>query len=143
MDGSGIVASKDNEQTQRAGVNFVGYRVENFLGWIFREQPTSDYGVDAHVEIRDGDVATGRLVGARIKTGESYPTLTNQTMTDGFTGLLTDTSSTGSNIPCPSTYCSWISKRSRSIGSCSMRQRYRRVRVVESTCIFLRRILSR
>lgn len=66
------MASSDNDKTERAGVNLVGYRVESGLGWIFREQPTSDKGVDAHIEIRDGDEATGRLVGAQIKTGESY-----------------------------------------------------------------------
>lgn len=67
------MTSKDNDATDRAGVMLVGYQVEEDLGWIFREQPTSDYGVDAHVEIRDDEVgATGRLVGAQIKTGESY-----------------------------------------------------------------------
>lgn len=49
------------------------------LGWIFREQETSDIGVDAHLEVVDnaslnpGDVGlgTGRLLAVQIKSGVS------------------------------------------------------------------------
>ena len=47
-------------------------RVSRELGWVFREQPTSDFGVDAHVEIRRGGTPTGRLLGAQVKTGPSW-----------------------------------------------------------------------
>ena len=41
------------------------------FGWIFREQPTSDYGIDAHIEITDGE-PTGKLIALQIKSGPSY-----------------------------------------------------------------------
>jgi len=42
------------------------------LGWVFREQSTSDFGVDAQVEMKRDGRPTGRLVGLQIKTGPSY-----------------------------------------------------------------------
>lgn len=42
------------------------------MGWCFREQPTSDFGIDAHVEtVVDGHL-TGRLLAIQIKSGASY-----------------------------------------------------------------------
>ncbi|BDQ38850.1 hypothetical protein SYK_32100 [Pseudodesulfovibrio nedwellii] len=41
-------------------------------GWLFREQPVNDYGIDAHVEIVDEDGPTGLLIGIQIKTGNSF-----------------------------------------------------------------------
>src|SRR5581483_303565 len=42
------------------------------LKWLFREEPTSDVGIDAHVEVVSADRATGRLLALQIKSGESY-----------------------------------------------------------------------
>lgn len=42
------------------------------LGFLFREQPVQDYGIDAHVEIVENDAATGQLFGLQIKTGRSW-----------------------------------------------------------------------
>jgi Domain of unknown function (DUF4365) len=42
------------------------------LGWIFREQPIEDYGIDAHVEVIEDEKATGRLIALQIKYGESW-----------------------------------------------------------------------
>jgi Domain of unknown function (DUF4365) len=42
------------------------------LGWVFREQPTEDHGVDAQVEIVEDGIASGRLLGFQIKSGLSY-----------------------------------------------------------------------
>jgi hypothetical protein len=64
--------SNDYDEIDRAGVNLVAYRVTTLLRWIFREQPTSDYGIDAHAEVRADGNPTGRLVGLQIKTGNSY-----------------------------------------------------------------------
>ena len=61
----------DTEQTSRIGVNAVG-GIFLDLGWIFREQPVSDFGVDAQAEIKEGNQATGRLIALQIKTGASY-----------------------------------------------------------------------
>ena len=62
----------DTNRTDRSAVNLSGFQIENRLGHAFRPQDTSDYGVDAHVEIMRADVATGRLVGLQIKGGPSY-----------------------------------------------------------------------
>lgn len=63
---------KAKSQTERIGVNMVNKIITNELGWIFREQPTDDYGIDAQIEIVDEDLVTGRLIAAQIKTGKSY-----------------------------------------------------------------------
>ncbi len=42
------------------------------LGFAFREQSVSDYGIDAHAELIESDSATGRLLGVQVKSGQSY-----------------------------------------------------------------------
>jgi len=51
------------------------------LGWIFREQPIEDYGIDAHVEVVESDIATGKLIALQIKSGKSS---FKEKTTDGF-----------------------------------------------------------
>ncbi|MDG1068556.1 MAG: DUF4365 domain-containing protein [Sulfitobacter sp.] len=41
-------------------------------GLILREQHVSDHGIDAQLEVFDGDIATGRLIAVQIKSGPSY-----------------------------------------------------------------------
>ena len=41
-------------------------------GWLFREQFTHDFGIDAHVEIVEDRVPTGKLIAIQIKSGSSY-----------------------------------------------------------------------
>ena len=48
------------------------YRIMSGFGWLFREQPKSDLGVDAHVEITREGQSTGCLLGLQIKSGRSY-----------------------------------------------------------------------
>lgn len=63
----------------RAGVSRAAYLVTTQLGWIFREQETSDIGIDAHIEVVDGaglpsgapGRGTGRLLAVQIKSGAS------------------------------------------------------------------------
>ncbi|WP_129767237.1 DUF4365 domain-containing protein [Streptomyces sp. L-9-10] len=63
----------------RAGVSRASYLVSTQLGWLFREQETSDIGVDAHLEVVDnasltpGNVGlgTGRLLAVQLKSGAS------------------------------------------------------------------------
>lgn len=61
----------ERARTDRLGVS----KVDHFFssqGWLFREQPIHDYGIDAHVEIvRDGE-PTGNLIGLQIKSGKSF-----------------------------------------------------------------------
>lgn len=58
-------------KTERDGVQIVG---EQFVraGYIFREQTVSDYGIDAHIELVDGDNVTGKLIAVQIKSGSSW-----------------------------------------------------------------------
>ena len=55
-------------KTERAGVNAVEQIIINDLGWIFREQPILDFGIDAQVELVEGE-PTGKLIGLQIKSG--------------------------------------------------------------------------
>lgn len=56
----------------RIGVYKVASIVSEKLGYIFREQPTDDYGIDAHIEIFSNNGATGKLIAVQIKSGKSY-----------------------------------------------------------------------
>lgn len=55
-----------------AGVTHTRAAVEDHLGWLFREQPTEDYGIDAQIEIVDGEDVRGRLLALQIKGGKSW-----------------------------------------------------------------------
>ncbi|WP_328410797.1 DUF4365 domain-containing protein [Nocardia sp. NBC_00403] len=61
----------DSNGTERLGVYGVGLQIAK-LGWIFRIQSESDFGVDAHVEIVADGRATGRLIALQIKSGPAY-----------------------------------------------------------------------
>ncbi len=54
------------------GVAQTRLAVEESLEWLFREQPTDDYGIDAQVEIVDGTEVRGRLLALQIKGGMSW-----------------------------------------------------------------------
>jgi hypothetical protein len=57
-------------QTERVGVLAVGLIIERF-GWIWREQ-TTDYGIDAQVEVVKDGKPSGHLIVLQIKSGASY-----------------------------------------------------------------------
>ncbi|MFC5659761.1 DUF4365 domain-containing protein [Streptomyces nogalater] len=65
--------------TERVGVSLVSLQVVSELGWLFREQETSDVGIDAHLEVVLGasmspgtsGKSTGRLLAVQIKSGPS------------------------------------------------------------------------
>lgn len=42
------------------------------FGWIEREQPISDFGIDMHVEIVNDGIPTGQIFAIQIKSGSSY-----------------------------------------------------------------------
>lgn len=54
------------------GVTHTRLAVQDELGWLFRDQPTEDYGIDAHAEVVDGEDVRGRLLALQIKGGMSY-----------------------------------------------------------------------
>lgn len=58
--------------TERKGINAVERIVLDELGWIFREQPIEDMGIDAHIERVDDRNPDGKLIALQIKTGLSH-----------------------------------------------------------------------
>lgn len=58
-------------QTERLGVSVLDYFFSK-NGWLFREQTTHDYGIDAHVEIVEDQRPTGKLIALQIKAGQSF-----------------------------------------------------------------------
>nr|WP_294563651.1 DUF4365 domain-containing protein [uncultured Rhodopila sp.] len=61
-----------SEAVSESGIGWLRYAVSDRTGWIFREQPSQDKGVDAHLEeVVDGK-ATGRLIGVQVKSGMSW-----------------------------------------------------------------------
>jgi hypothetical protein len=66
--------SQTGHNVERVGINAIESIVLNELKWLFREQPISDYGIDAHIEITEGrsDKPTGKLIALQIKSGKSY-----------------------------------------------------------------------
>lgn len=58
-------------QTDRLGVATLA-RFFSEHGWLFREQFSSDFGIDAQVEVVKNREATGKLVAIQIKSGASY-----------------------------------------------------------------------
>ncbi len=61
----------DTDRSGRTGVHGVGLIVTHGLGWKFREQYESDFGVDAIIEETVDGEPTGRLIALQIKAGES------------------------------------------------------------------------
>lgn len=63
---------KNEDQTAREGIHQVSILFGR-LGWIVREQATSDYGIDLQAEKRDSDgSASGKLIAIQVKTGSSF-----------------------------------------------------------------------
>ncbi|OXM54135.1 DUF4365 domain-containing protein [Amycolatopsis alba DSM 44262] len=67
-----MVRRPASARTASAGVTQTRHAVESGLQWVFREQPLEDYGIDAHVELVDGEEMLGRLIALQIKSGRSY-----------------------------------------------------------------------
>jgi hypothetical protein len=64
--------SVSSEETSRAGIVAVEAAFIA-LRWAFREQPISDFGIDAQIEkLRSDGLGTGRLIGLQIKSGPSW-----------------------------------------------------------------------
>lgn len=63
----------DSDAKGRQGIAISNMRI-SMLGHQFREQPTNDVGIDAHVELVDiaTNTATGQLIALQIKGGPSY-----------------------------------------------------------------------
>lgn len=57
---------------ERIGIHQVALVFLKYFGWIEREQPISDFGIDMHVEIVDNGIPTGQIIALQIKSGTSY-----------------------------------------------------------------------
>ena len=55
--------------TDRIGVYASGHLISKELGWVFREQPIVDVGIDALLEEVISENPTGKFLAAQIKTG--------------------------------------------------------------------------
>ncbi|QIM54741.1 DUF4365 domain-containing protein [Hydrogenophaga crocea] len=58
-------------KTERLGVSALDHFFSQH-GWLFREQTTHDYGIDAHIEVVNKERPTGKLVALQIKSGTSF-----------------------------------------------------------------------
>lgn len=63
---------QDTNRIDRKGTSIFQLKIENELDWIFREQPISDYGIDAQVEIIENNNPTGQLLAIQLKSGNSF-----------------------------------------------------------------------
>ena len=61
----------NSDLISRIGIHGVATIIHK-MGWLFREQPISDYGIDAHIEQMIDGRPTGRLLAAQIKCGQSW-----------------------------------------------------------------------
>ena len=62
----------ESARESAVGVTRTKLAVERELGWVFREQPTDDFGIDAQVEIVQAEAVSGKLLGVQIKSGLSW-----------------------------------------------------------------------
>lgn len=62
---------EDSDNTDRRGIHIAAAAFEA-IDFAFREQATSDFGIDAHLEPRAGSRGTGALLALQIKSGSSY-----------------------------------------------------------------------
>jgi hypothetical protein len=62
----------EQSRTGDAGVYLVAWQVNRDLGWVVRKQSENDFGIDAHIEVVQGGLATGRILAAQIKAGPSW-----------------------------------------------------------------------
>lgn len=60
------------EPIERIGIHRTALVFLEYFGWIEREQPISDFGIDMHVEIVEDGIPTGQIFALQIKSGSSY-----------------------------------------------------------------------
>jgi len=67
--------------TERLGVIETDRIVTKYFGWIFREQPIVDVGIDALLELSEDGDPKGRFLAAQIKTGKGNFYFSDKTLT--------------------------------------------------------------
>jgi hypothetical protein len=63
---------KPSAEVASAAVTHTKLAIEDDLRWLFREQPTEDYGIDAHAEVVEDEDVRGQLLALQIKGGMSW-----------------------------------------------------------------------
>jgi hypothetical protein len=67
---------KNNSELSTGVKGEIGLLVANLIftkfGWLTRDQPKHDHGIDSMVEIYENKKATARLFALQVKTGKSY-----------------------------------------------------------------------
>ncbi len=63
---------KRHNNLERNGVHKVALVIEEEFGWVFREQPVSDVGIDAFIELVKDESPKGHFLALQIKSGESH-----------------------------------------------------------------------
>jgi hypothetical protein len=61
----------NDPRTDRLGLSELAHLFAS-VGWLFREQPFEDIGIDAQVEIVENNLSTGKIIAIQVKSGESY-----------------------------------------------------------------------
>src|SRR5690349_1032051 len=63
--------AENADHTNRRGIHIASDAFEA-IGFAVRQQETSDFGIDAHLEPRAGARGTGQLLALQVKSGNSY-----------------------------------------------------------------------
>ena len=69
------------DKTERLGVIATDQIITKEIGWIFREQPIIDVGLDAIIEQSEDGNPTGRFIAVQIKTGKGNFQITENKIT--------------------------------------------------------------
>ena len=83
--------------TERKGINAVEKIFLDEFGWLFREQPVSDYGIDAQVEVVENNKPTGKLIRCKSRL---VPPISGPAATTSFFMASCAIWNTGRDIPC-------------------------------------------
>lgn len=57
--------------TERKGINYVA-DIVNDMGFIWREIPTADIGIDGYIELIENENSSGVIIAVQVKSGKSY-----------------------------------------------------------------------
>ena len=70
------MSNNKSENTKRNNIDRAGIGALTLLfsntEWAFREEPITDIGIDAQLEIIENGESTGQLIALQVKSGESF-----------------------------------------------------------------------
>ncbi len=71
-DGLDMVSISQEQEAGATGVDAIAIIIRDELGWVYRRQIESDYGIDAHTEVVQNGKVTGKLFALQVKAGSSF-----------------------------------------------------------------------